>query len=175
MERANRSVPICMNNNLFYGGELEDRKDYKKSGYYWVTTRLQRESGPWPASYIKSPEDVYQLAKEQLDIENLDREHFIAIFLNKKGIVNAAEIVSVGGLNNSVVHPREVFKAAFMVSAASIILVHNHPSGDPTPSREDIDITSKLIESGKLMGIEVLDHVVIGYHNHVSLKARGFI
>lgn len=172
------SVPYYMNDNLFYGGEInefKDEKDDKKTAYYWVTTRLLRESGPWPASYIKSPEDVCELFKEQLDIENCDREHFIAIFLNRKGIVNAAEVVSVGGLHSSIVHPREVFKAALHVSAASIILAHNHPSGDPTPSQEDIDITRRLMEAGTLMGIEILDHVVIGYNKYVSLKARGFM
>ncbi len=87
----------------------------------------------------------------------------------------AAETISVGGLHSSIVHPREVFKPALLVSAASIIVLHNHPSGDPTPSREDIDITNRLIEAGKLMGIEVLDHVVIGYNTWASLKARGFI
>ncbi|HBQ85203.1 MAG TPA: hypothetical protein DD811_01780, partial [Syntrophomonas sp.] len=120
-----------MNNNLFYGGELDvDRKDDKKGSYYWVSTRLLRESGPWPASYIKTPEDVYELAKEQLDIENLDREHFVVLFLNRKNVIIATEVTSVGGLHSSIVHPREVFKPALLVSAASIILLHNHPSGD---------------------------------------------
>lgn len=170
-----------MKNNLFYGGEVDgfkytDKEYNRETGsYYWVTTRLLRESGPWPASYIKSPEDVYELAKEQLDIENLDREHFVALYLNRKGAILAAETISVGGLHSSIVHPREVFKPALLVSAASIIVLHNHPSGDSTPSNEDIDITNRLIDAGKLMGIEVLDHVVIGYNTWVSLKARGFI
>ena len=165
-----------MNNNLFYGGELDvDRKDDKKGSYYWVSTRLLRESGPWPASYIKTPEDVYELAKEQLDIENLDREHFVVLFLNRKNVIIATEVTSVGGLHSSIVHPREVFKPALLVSAASIILLHNHPSGDPAPSPEDVNITNKLVEVGELVGIEVLDHVVIGYNNYVSLKARGFM
>jgi DNA repair protein RadC len=85
------------------------------------------------------------------------------------------EDVSVGGLHSSIVHPREVFKTAVKKSAASMILIHNHPSGDPTPSKEDIDITRRLIEAGKLMGIEVLDHVIIGDKKYCSLKARGLI
>ncbi|HBQ26694.1 MAG TPA: hypothetical protein DD791_09915 [Syntrophomonas sp.] len=170
-----------MKNNLFYGGEVDgfkytDKEYNRKTGsYYWVTTRLLRESGPWPASHIKTPEDVYELAKEQLDIENLDREHFIALYLNRKGVILAAETISVGGLHSSIVHPREVFKPALLVSAASIIVLHNHPSGDPTPSQPDIDITNRLIAAGEVIGIEVIDHVVIGHNTWVSLKARGFI
>jgi DNA repair protein RadC len=85
------------------------------------------------------------------------------------------ETVSVGGLASSLVHPREVFKPAIKRSAASVILIHNHPSGDPTPSAEDVNITKRLIESGKLLGIEVLDHIIIGDGRYVSLKASNAI
>lgn len=85
------------------------------------------------------------------------------------------EDVSVGGLHSSLVHPREVFKTAIKKSAASLILVHNHPSGDPSPSKEDIDITKRLIEAGNIIGIEVIDHIIIGEKKYVSLKARGLL
>lgn len=147
----------------------------KGKGFYWVQSKLVRESGPWYATYIKSPEDVVQVLKEHLDIENSDRELFVAAYLNRKGNLSALEIVSMGGLHSSIVHPREVFKTALLCSAASIILAHNHPSGDSNPSREDIEITNRLIEVGKLLGIEVIDHIVVGVNQFTSLKAKGLI
>ncbi|MDQ7863259.1 DNA repair protein RadC [Peribacillus frigoritolerans] len=83
--------------------------------------------------------------------------------------------VFIGSLNASIVHPREVFKEAFKRSAASIICLHNHPSGDPSPSREDIEVTKRLVKCGKIIGIEVLDHIIIGEHKYVSLKEKGYL
>ena len=126
---------------------------------------------------IRSPEDVIN-AVASMNMEEMryfDREHFRVMYLDRKGGLLLMEDVSVGGLHSSIVHPREVFKTAVKKSAASMILVHNHPSGDPTPSREDIDITRRLMEAGQLMGIEVLDHVIIGENTYCSLKARGLI
>ena len=127
--------------------------------------------------YIKSPEDVINAAAgaNMEEMRYFDRKHFRVMYLDRKGGLLVMEDVSVGGLHSSIVHPREVFKTAVKKSAASMILIHNHPSGDPTPSREDIDITNRLIEAGKLMGIEVLDHVIIGDNTYCSLKARGLI
>jgi DNA repair protein RadC len=122
---------------------------------------------------IKSPEDVRNIVMEEM--RYFDREHFRSLYLDRKGGLIVMEDVSVGGLHSSIVHPREVFKTAVKKSAASIILVHNHPSGDPTPSKEDIEVTKRLIEAGKIMGIEVLDHIIIGEGNYCSLKARGLI
>jgi len=122
---------------------------------------------------IKSPEDVKNIVMEEM--RYFDREHFRSLYLDRKGGLMVMEDVSIGSLHSSIVHPREVFKTAVKKSAASIILVHNHPSGDPTPSKEDIDVTNRLIEAGKIMGIEVLDHIVIGEGTYCSLKARGLI
>ncbi len=122
---------------------------------------------------IKSPEDVKNYVME--DMRYYDREHFKCLYLNRKNQVISLETISIGGLANSLVHPREVFKPAVKRSAAAVILIHNHPSGDPTPSKEDINITKRLIESGKLLGIEVLDHVIIGDGRYVSLKASNVI
>ncbi|NLW44448.1 MAG: DNA repair protein RadC [Syntrophomonadaceae bacterium] len=122
---------------------------------------------------IKSPEDVKNYVME--DMRYYDREHFKCLYLNRKNQVISLETISIGGLANSLVHPREVFKPAVKRSAAAVILIHNHPSGDPTPSQEDINITRRLIESGKLLGIEVLDHVIIGDGRYVSLKASNVI
>lgn len=85
------------------------------------------------------------------------------------------QTIFIGSLNASIVHPREVFKEAFRRSAASIICIHNHPSGDPTPSREDIEVTKRLAESGKIIGIDVLDHLIIGENKFVSLKEKGYL
>lgn len=128
-------------------------------------------------TYIKSPEDAINAAAgvNMEEMRYFDREHFRVMYLDRKGGLLVMEDISIGGLHSSIVHPREVFKTAVKKSAASMILVHNHPSGDPTPSREDIDITNRLIEAGKLMGIEVLDHVIIGDNTYCSLKARGLI
>lgn len=85
------------------------------------------------------------------------------------------QTIFVGSLNASIVHPREVFKEAFRRSAASLICLHNHPSGDPSPSREDIEVTKRLCEAGKIIGIELLDHVIIGDRKYISLKEKGYL
>ncbi len=124
-------------------------------------------------NFIKSPEDVKQMLMHEM--RDYDREHFVVLYLDRKGGLIVKENVSVGGLHSSIVHPREVFKTAVRRSAASIILAHNHPSGDPAPSREDIDITRRLMEAGQIMGIEILDHVIIGENKYCSLKEKGLI
>lgn len=128
---------------------------------------------PLPKHAVSSPEDVYNLLKERM--RYYDREHFKAVFLNTKHHVIEIETVSVGNLNSSLVHPRELFKNSIKRSAAALILVHNHPSGDPTPSKEDEEITRRLVEAGNIIGIQVLDHLVIGEDSFVSLRERGII
>jgi DNA repair protein RadC len=106
-------------------------------------------------------------------LKNVDREHFYAVLLNTKNEVLALELVSVGSLNASIVHPREILKPAILASAASIVLVHNHPSGDPTPSAEDVEFTRRFAKCGELIGIQLLDHVIIGDGHYRSLKEAG--
>ena len=106
------------------------------------------------------------------ELTRLDREQFMALHLDTKHRLISREIVSVGHLSAALVHPREVFKAAILANAASIAFVHNHPSGDPEPSREDIELTRRLVRAGELLGIPVLDHVVIVRRGHESLGAR---
>jgi DNA repair protein RadC len=137
-----------------------------------LARRLSRYSD-LPRSVIRSPEDAAGLVMEEM--RHLDREHFRAILLNTKNQVITVDNVSVGTLNSSTVHPRELFRNAIKRSAAALILLHNHPSGDPAPSREDIDITGRLVQAGKIVGIEVLDHVIIGDNKFTSLKAEGLI
>jgi DNA repair protein RadC len=122
---------------------------------------------------IRSPQDVSTYLME--DLRYLQKEHFVCLFLNTKNHVIGQETLSMGSLNASIVHPREVFRAAIKRSSASIICVHNHPSGDPTPSPEDIQMTARLVEAGQIIGIEVLDHIILGDQNFISLKEKGFM
>ena len=109
---------------------------------------------------ISSPKDAYEMIKEQL--EGLDREQFIIACLNTKNEPTNISVVSVGSLNKAIVHPREVFKTAILSNAASIMAFHNHPSGETTPSQQDIQLTNRLYEAGELLGIKLLDHLIIG-------------
>jgi len=120
---------------------------------------------------IKNPVDVAALVKNIL--AGKKKEHFITILLDTRAQVIKYCETSVGSLDASIVHPREVFTEAIAASAASMILVHNHPSGDPTPSTEDIGLTKRLVEVGQIIGIEVLDHIIIGDNKYLSMKAKG--
>ncbi|HHY92884.1 MAG TPA: DNA repair protein RadC [Firmicutes bacterium] len=122
---------------------------------------------------IHAPRDVYLLVHDEMRL--LDREHFRTIMLSTKHQVIAQETVAIGSLSAALVHPRELFKSCIKKSAAAVILVHNHPSGDPEPSPEDINLTQRLAEAGRLLGIEVLDHVIVGDGRYVSLKERGLL
>lgn len=110
------------------------------------------------------------LVNEHLNLENADREHFVVLYLNSGNQVTAAQVVSIGSLSSTVVHPREVFKTAILTSSMSVIAIHNHPSGDPEPSSEDIAVTKQLVEAGKILGIKVLDHIVIGNKRFWSMR-----
>lgn len=122
---------------------------------------------------IRSPEDGANFVMEEMRM--LKQEHFVCIFLNTKNQVIHRQTVFIGSLNASIVHPREVFREAVKRAAASIICCHNHPSGDPSPSQEDIQVTKRLAECGKMIGIELLDHLVIGDHKFISLKEKGYV
>ena len=122
---------------------------------------------------IKDPEAVVKAIRAS--IQDKAKEHFKLILLNPRNKIIGISTISVGTLNASLVHPREVFKDAIKHSAASVVLAHNHPSGDPEPSEDDLKITKKLVESGTILGIEVIDHIVIGKNNFCSFKERGLI
>jgi DNA repair protein RadC len=125
------------------------------------------------APTIREPKHVAELLME--DMRYLKQEHFVAVFLNTKNQVIGVETLSIGSLNASIVHPREVFRAAIRFSSAAIICAHNHPSGDPTPSKEDLLVTERLTEAGRIIGIDVLDHLIIGDQQFVSLKEQGLM
>jgi DNA repair protein RadC len=122
---------------------------------------------------ISSPGDAANLLME--DMRYLKKEQLRLVMLNTKNQIIKIDINSIGSLNSSVVHPREVFTEAIRNSASSIIIAHNHPSGDPSPSQDDINITKRLYEVGKLVGIDLLDHVIIGDGKYISLKEKGII
>ncbi len=128
--------------------------------------------GNLPSS-VRSPQDVRKLLEERLRYE--EREHFFTVLLNTKNHCLGIEEISVGSLNSSIVHPREVFRAAIRRSAAALIIAHNHPSGDCTPSREDLEVTRRLAEAGRLIGIDVLDHVIFGDGDILSFKEKGLM
>jgi len=122
---------------------------------------------------IENPGDVTAYL-DRLDIKMADREMFVVIHLDVRNRVVAHEITSIGSQTASMVHPREVFKSAILKGACGIILAHNHPSGDPSPSKDDIDITNRLEEAGRLMGIEVLDHIIVAPPDRkVSMRGTG--
>lgn len=122
-------------------------------------------------SPVAGSEQIFRTFRDRF--LKLDREEFIAVLLDGKGRVMGFNTVSVGSLTASLVHPREVFKAAIIANAATLILVHNHPSGDPEPSAEDVALTRRLKEAGDLLGIRILDHVVIGDDRYVSFVDTG--
>jgi DNA repair protein RadC len=121
---------------------------------------------------IRGPEDVLAYCR---DLPHLKREHFVVLLLNARHEVQARQTVSIGSLNASIVHPREVFRPAVVHAAAAVVLVHNHPSGDPEPSEEDLSITKRLVSAGELLGVTVLDHVIVAGRGFVSLRARNLL
>ena len=121
---------------------------------------------------IESAKDIARIFIPEMS--SLKKEHFKGIYLDSRKRIIEEETIFIGNLNSSVVHPREVFQVALAEGAAALILLHNHPSGDPTPSEEDIKVTEELVECGKILGIEVLDHIIIGNRSYVSLKEKGY-
>jgi len=122
---------------------------------------------------ISSPEDAAGLLMSELG--GLSKEHFVAVLLNTKNHVLRVETISVGTLDSSLIHPRECFRPAVTAGCASVIFAHNHPSGDPTPSAQDKEITHRLQEAGELLGIPVLDHLIIAGQKFISMKTEGML
>ncbi len=136
-----------------------------------LTNRLESYSGAGDKSPVKTPEEVADLVRSRL--RNKKKEYFLALLLDTRSqLIKIAEI-SIGSLDSSIIHPREVFKEAVTASAASVIFVHNHPSGDTEASEDDIMLSKRLAEAGEIMGIDVLDHVIIGDDRYLSLKREG--
>jgi len=140
-----------------------------------VTIKMVKEGSIlYNVRQITTPSDAAGLERKFL--EDSDREHVIVCCLDTKNHPVSLNVVSIGCLNSSLIHPREIFKTAIMSNAAGIILFHNHPSGDPEPSQEDINITTRIKEAGKIIGIELLDHIIIGSEgDFCSLKGKGLL
>ena len=136
-----------------------------------IGRRLSTQAPSYKSKELTDPEKVYRLIKSKL--RDYHKEHFYIIALNSRNY-SIAE-VSVGSLNASIVHPREVFAEAIKNKAASVVFAHNHPSGDPEPSEDDLLLTKKLVESGKILGIEVIDHIIVSKDNFFSFKNKGII
>ncbi len=120
---------------------------------------------------IRSPQDAYDFLK---DMQHLQQEHFVVLGLNTKNEVTFRKTIFIGSLNASICHPREIMKELIKRSCASAILSHNHPSGDTTPSLEDIQVTERLVEAGSIIGIDIVDHIIIGSNKFLSMKEKGY-
>lgn len=134
----------------------------------------RRAAVPVPVAglLVRRPEDLAGVLRDEF--RGLDRERFIALYLDARHRVRALETVSIGSLNASLVHPREVFKPAIALSAAAVIVAHNHPSGDPRPSGDDLELTGRLDKCGELLGIALLDHLVVGDADITSIREYGW-
>jgi DNA repair protein RadC len=133
--------------------------------------RLEADFAEKPKPVIKSPGDMAALMRSKL--KGKKKEHFWVLCLDTRNRLIGDKQVSIGSLDTSIVHPREVFKEAVSSSAASVIFVHNHPSGDPEPSKEDIELTKRLVKAGEIIGIDVLDHIIVCDKSYLSLKAKN--
>jgi len=136
-----------------------------------LSKRLESPVQEGEKPVLKSPVDVVKLIKMKL--KGKKKEHFLVLCLDTRNHLINCKSVSVGSLDTSVVHPREVFKEAITASAASVIFAHNHPSGDPEPSEEDIELTKRLVKAGEIIGIDVLDHIIVCDKGYLSLKAKN--
>lgn len=120
-----------------------------------------------------TPKDIYLQIRGK--IKNFNKEHFLVVCLDNRNNIIDVEVISVGILNRSLVHPRETFEVAIKNHSSSIIIAHNHPTGDPTPSEDDILITKKLVEAGKIIKIEVIDHLIITKSSYFSFAEKDFV
>ena len=146
--------------------------------YRLKTFRVQFVAEPveFPTgSPCRSSEDVQRVARAIFARLDADKEHFLLLAINNKNRINGFKVISTGSLTASLVHPREVWRAALHLCAAAVVFVHNHPSGDPAPSPEDTEITRRLKETGDMLGIRELDHVVLGQERFFSFSDRGLL
>ncbi|MBA7504560.1 hypothetical protein ES706_03206 [subsurface metagenome] len=136
-----------------------------------LANRLEDYSAAGDKPLVKTPDDVVSVVRSRL--RGKKKEHFLALLLDTRSQLIKVSEISIGSLDTSIVHPREVFKEAISASAASVIFAHNHPSGDPEASEDDIELTKRLAQAGEIVGIEVLDHIIICDKKYLSLKRQG--
>lgn len=135
--------------------------------------RLDEETGQIASLPVKSPEDVVRMVRAR--VKGKKKEHFWVVLLNTRNRIICIEEVSMGSLDTSLAHPREVFKPAIDAGAASVVLVHNHPSGDPEPSDEDIKLTLRMVQAADIIGISLIDHIIVCDSGYISLKGRNLV
>ena len=148
---------------------------YVRVGFVLQPVSISYKEASLSSQYrsVSKPNEVAELLDSFLS--KRDREHFGVLCVDTKNQPTNISIVSIGNLNSAIVHPREVFKTAILSNAASIILFHNHPSGNPEPSTQDVELTNRLMNSGELLGIQVLDHIIVGDECFVSLNERNLM
>jgi DNA repair protein RadC len=165
---------MSLNHENLFGAEAppETKRIYIRRIEARYRREMVREDAPaWVSMRFTSPRQVFEMFN---DLRLEAKEHFISLHLDGKNRIVCFDRVSIGSLNQSIVSPRELFKTACIASSAGLILAHNHPTGDPTPSREDLDITRRIVEAGDLLGIKVLDHVIIG-DSYLSFVEQGLL
>lgn len=128
---------------------------------------------PFPKPRISGPDDIRALLQRQLAFQ--DREVFVTVILDARNQVIGVNTVSIGSVSASIVHPRETFRPAILMGASSLILAHCHPSGDPSPSQDDIELTRRMVKAGEILGLEILDHIIIADSQFCSLKEKGLM
>lgn len=165
----NQLLHFSINDYVDFG--LTENEAIKIHATFLLAKKLMTEYNP-NTDVVRSPGDAFDVLK---DLQFKEQEEFVVMFLDTKSQIIKRQTIFVGSLNSSIVHPREVFREAVRLSSSSMIVSHNHPSGDPTPSQEDLHVTRRLVEAGKLMGIQVLDHIIIGQNKYTSLKEKGYI
>ena len=150
------------------------RKEYTSLSRLRVRVLMVREDTlpSTPTITIQSPRDIFRVITAETDLIDLDREAIYSLFLDARNKILGIEEVSVGTLNSTLVHPREVFKGAILIGAAGLIIAHNHPSGDVEPSTEDIELTKRLSRAGDIIGVELLDHVIVSRKGFYSIKEK---
>ena len=166
------STALASQIGLFEDYEPEVRR---KSVNIYSLRMVKESSATYQAEPMRSPAEAYRLINQIFELDSMPNEYFVMVCLDTKNKLAGAHVISAGSLNSSIVHPREVFKAEMLNNAAAIILAHNHPSGDPEPSCEDIETTQRLVNAGNILGIKVLDHMVIGDGRYISFKEQGLI
>ena len=150
------------------------KKDLKGNYIPKVQVSMVKEIYVSNTSY-RCSEDVANCEIVEKELRNSDREKFICVHFNIKNRIISYEVVSMGSLTSSIVHPREVFKAAILANAASVLFMHNHPSGNIEPSLDDIEITNRLCKAGGILGINILDHLIITSNDYLSFREKGLI
>lgn len=147
----------------------------KTVNFYKLTLVKEKEIPYGCSKALTSPEAVAKLAADYIGLDTFAEEHLYLLALNVKNSINGIAEISHGALNYSIVHPREIYKYALSMNAASIIMVHNHPSGDITPSEDDVGITKRIREAGEILGIKLLDHIIVVPGGYLSLKEKGLL